>query len=343
MRKYFYWLIVIVLIGFLFSGCSGQAEWGSISSGEGSYSLNIMWPESPAAAGRYIPPSAQTITVSITGTGLASAVSSSVTRAGTATSTTITFNNLPAGAKVALVKAFDSGSKLLVQRKDSFVIYNGHTSTSSNIPLGIAVKISGTAVVFEPTSIEMTESLSVPFQNWTGLNLTVTGLGANIYLPGAYQTGSGQWIYSEGETVISDDTTAGVQGFPGAICVFTMESGPAWGEVVAVTTGVPSVSAWYDFDVSPDGKAACCLMTHSPYTIYGIAYNGTTWRNPEVIDGPSTDAWNPNVNWTYSGHFKCTFEDRANPTKVMESRLTNSVWSGPYTCLLYTSPSPRDS
>jgi len=211
-------IIALYFTGIVFSGCSSVSLFNKVdSTGVGSYVLSVSWP-GVAGGGkdgsRYIPEDAQTIYVSITGVGInpTEPVTTSIIRPQTALTSTITFSNLPAGAKVALIKALDLSSNVLVQRKESFIIYNGRTSISENIPLGIAIKMSGTNIVFEPSIITVTPGTNLPFQNWTTSSVTITGINANLPLSAAHQDAAQRWFFNEGTKNITETTIGGMQG-----------------------------------------------------------------------------------------------------------------------------------
>ena len=77
------------------------------------------------------------ITIEITGQGLESALTTSIVRP----ASSVSLDDVPAGHKVALIRCYDDSSNLLVQRKDSFVIADGQTTDSGEIPLGIALTV----------------------------------------------------------------------------------------------------------------------------------------------------------------------------------------------------------
>jgi len=197
-----------------YSGCSGEAV--RRADEIGSYSLSVKWPDKfgkiRGRTARLIPSAATLIEVRITGTGLTEPIVTSVIRPESETTSTITIDNIPAGNKIALIKALDASSNLLAQRKESFIVHNLQTTTSTDVPLGIAIVTSGTSVVFEPTSIVVPSGADLPFQNWSSLDVTITGAGAEMALLGAHTDGAGKWIFSAQERNVTSGFTAAIAG-----------------------------------------------------------------------------------------------------------------------------------
>ena len=225
-KKVFVWTIglcFLILLAFIFAGCSGNTDISGTRAGTGAFFMKVSWPDSinkndPALhlnhSGRFIPQGAQTIFISITGFGIAPGLP--ITSSISYPQTSVLIENIPAGAKVATIQAL-SGTTVLSQRKESFIISNGKTEQAGNIALGVAVKQSGTNIIFEPSYIEVTSGADIPFQNWTTSEITITGVGADLPLSGAYQDGSGAWVFSSGARTITETINAGIQG-KNAIC-----------------------------------------------------------------------------------------------------------------------------
>ena len=219
--KGFVWTIglcFLVFLTFIFAGCSGNTDIGGARAGTGAFSMKVNWPDrinknDPALhlnpSGRFIPQGAQTIFISITGFGIAPGLP--ITSSISYPQTSVLIENIPAGAKVATIQAL-SGTTVLSQRKKSFIISNGKTEQAGNIALGVAVKQSGTNIIFEPSYIEVTTGADIPFQNWTTSEITITGVGTYLPLSGAYQDGGGAWVFSSGARTITETINAGIQG-----------------------------------------------------------------------------------------------------------------------------------
>ena len=244
----------------LITGCSGRAG-GQEKPDDygGTYKLRIIWPDKLPES-RVIPSQTASISVTVTGFGLSSPVLTSVSRAGTASSVSIVIQNLPAGHKVALIKALDAYSNLLAQRKDSFVIYNAGTQDSGNVPLGVVITGNETNPVFEPSDIYVPMNSEVYFQNWiSGADITVLSPAGNMTLSGAAQDITEKWIYSDDSKIFTRDATITIQGKT-SLCNLIAEIGhytfvTKWG---SSGTSNSQFSWAYLAGVDKDGNIGVC-------------------------------------------------------------------------------------
>lgn len=224
MKHIIYFLLVVILLivfcSSVFTGCSGQSYNSARVDNGGAYLLRVNWPggETGRAGARLIPDTSSSIFVSITGVGLSLPLTTLVARSQSQSSAEIVFENIPAGNKVATIKTLDASSKVTAQRKESFVIYNNQTETSTDVPLGIAITGTATSPTFEPSSINTVYGRRLYFQNWTGANLTckvlIDGQNQDVYLPGASQDPAGKWVFQDGNVTPLETTSFELQEYP---------------------------------------------------------------------------------------------------------------------------------
>ena len=222
----------LVFSVFLFAGCSGGADVGSSGlTGAGAFAMRVDWPDrtknnEPAwyanPGGRFIPAGAQTIFISITGFGITPGLP--ITSSISYPQSSVLIENIPAGAKVATIQAL-SGTTVLSQRKESFIISNGKTEQGGNVALGIAIKLSGTNIVFEPTFVEVTAGAEIPFQNWTSASVTVTGEGINFVLNASSVDAFGKINFDDESIQPATALSLGIQGYPAAGCTLNLPGG----------------------------------------------------------------------------------------------------------------------
>jgi len=221
-------LCFLIFSAFIFVGCSGGAYIGDVRTSAGAFAMRINWPDrmsnnEPAwysnSRERFIPTGAQTIFISITGFGITPGLP--ITSSISYPQSSVLIENIPAGAKVATIQAL-SGTTVLSQRKESFVISNGKTEQAGNVALGIAVKQSGTDIFFEPTSLEVTAGADIPFQNWTSTSVTVTGEGINFALNAFSVDASGKITFNEDSIQPTTALSVGIQGYPAATCALNL-------------------------------------------------------------------------------------------------------------------------
>ncbi len=175
---------VFIIASLTFIGCSG----GKFTEGAdvgGAFSMKVQWPQGARALqkdedgiARFISSDTETIYIEISGEGLQDSVITTFDKE----QNEITVNDLPIGAKTALIQALDESSNILSQRKESFLIEAGKTHDSGNIALGIVIKKNGTDLAFEPSAIDFTKTAAgtvVPFQNWTDEEVMVAVTGAD--------------------------------------------------------------------------------------------------------------------------------------------------------------------
>lgn len=212
-------LFCLVFWAFMYAGCSGGANvGGSGYEGAGAFAMRVNWPDginnkepayNASPGGRFIPDDTQTIFVSITGFGIAPGLP--ITSSISYPQSSVLIENIPAGPKVALIRALDGNSKVLSQRKESFIIRNGQTEQGGNISLGVAIRLEqGTGnVIFEPSSLAVPGSADISFQNWTSSAVTITGFGSggNLSLSGAFTDGTGKWTFDEEERNVSSGSS----------------------------------------------------------------------------------------------------------------------------------------
>ena len=232
--KGFVWTIglcFLVLLAFMFAGCSGNTDIGGARAGTGAFSMKVNWPDrvnknDPALhlnpGGRFIPQGAQTIFISITGFGIAPGLP--ITSSISYPQTSVLIENIPAGAKVATIQAL-SGTTVLSQRKESFIISNGKTEQAGNIALGVAVKQSGTNIIFEPSYIEVTSGSNIPFQNWTSTSVTVTGEGINFALNAFSVDALGKITFDKNSVQPEATVSMKIQGYPSSVCTLYLPVG----------------------------------------------------------------------------------------------------------------------
>lgn len=189
--------IVLLVALFIFSGCSGGFNAGDdLTGGAGYFRLKIDWPGTAGGDGvRAIPDNFSVISVEVTGLGITSPRTELVSYP----EKELIINNLPAGNKVATIKALDSSSSLLSQRKVSFVVYNGTTTDAGDVTLGVAITGTSTNAVFEPSILNIPMNCNVYFQNWLDFSVTVIGMGDNFTLDGAYPDFTGFMVF-DGES-----------------------------------------------------------------------------------------------------------------------------------------------
>jgi len=231
-------LCFLLFLVLLFASCSGGANICGARTGTGAFTMKVNWPDrinnnEPAwyanPDGRFIPEGAQTIFISITGFGIAPGLP--ITSSISYPQSSILIENIPAGAKVATIQAL-SGTTVLSQRKESFIISNGKTEQAGNIALGVIIKQSGTDIIFEPTSLEVTAGAHIPFQNWTNSLVTVTGIGINFTLNAFSVDSYGKITFDEDSIQPTTTVSVGIQGHPAAGCTLNLP-----GDVKAIASG----------------------------------------------------------------------------------------------------------
>lgn len=237
----------------------------------GSFRLHINWPtlhasQDEAGKPRIIPAGTEKMQISVEGLELTTPRVVNIDHL----TSSVTIDNLPTGPKVATVVAQNASGNVMAQRKQSFVILAGQTIESS-VPLGIAIKKTGSNFVLEPSSITVQNNDVLYFQNWTTSAATISGLGSNINLNAATVDSDGKWTYREETRTATDDYTATVTG--GATCSITTQF--YWtqmGSTITVNSYLPRLK----------------LNNNIPYLFYPIdtpvyanlsKYNGSDWEN----------------------------------------------------------------
>lgn len=118
----------------IFGGCSGGG--GSLAGNPevGSYSLKINWPGTTGAndvGDKIIPEGSQNIVIEITGEDIDQPVVTTLIYP----ETEMFIEDLPAGVNLAEIKAYDSSSNIMAQRREIFEIESGKTTDSGNLYL----------------------------------------------------------------------------------------------------------------------------------------------------------------------------------------------------------------
>lgn len=266
--------ILLLLSAFIICGCSGGSGGGTSggSSGPrsgsggaqtGNLKFNFTWPAQKSGAGdsKYISLSTNSLSISITGEGLTSAVTSTVTYG----SNSVTIENLPVGGKTVTITALDSLGNVLSAGQQSFVIQGGMTVTTP-VNLGVLITDDG----FNPSTINVTQYTWIFFYN-TGTryhqlinsslfptdsiapggsrSYTVSAIGSYVYYLDSSTSGiSGTIVVTQyaGPSISSFSPSSGA--LPGAaLILYGTNFGASQGTgTVTIAGQTASITSWSD-------------------------------------------------------------------------------------------------
>ena len=267
---------IFMTIGFIAAGCFGGFSGSTASSGTGAFSMSVAWPNHGQ---KLIPANSNSISVSISGSGIP--VNSPIITSISSGETTLTINNIPVGSKTAEIMALDASSNVTAVRMQSFTIITDHTTTTNNIPLGIAITGTTNNPVFEPSSINVNAGDVLYVQNWLSSDETVTGLGSNTSLPGIATDSNGFMTFSEMSGSVKRNLNLGINNssnLAGIICkpVYDINDPHQW-----LPVGTPNVSVNNFMGMALDGN-------NTPYIAFSdlnnsnlisvMNFNGTSWQ-----------------------------------------------------------------
>ena len=308
MKKNIYSLLSLIIITVIFTGCSGSFLPPESKTAMGQYKLTIAWPDKDKDvnkdSSRFFPSSADRIEVSISGVGLTEAITTGAIRPQTASAVILTVMGLPAGAKVAHIKAFDASSTLLVQRKESFIIESGKITSSGDVPLGVAIKLSGTSVVFEPSSLTADYGNAVPFQNWTNKDIELLGYGPLVSLPKSTQDAEGKWTYSSVIRTIDGTSELNIVGYLAPKCTVTMRE--KW--VIDTVDSSANVGQYSSIAVDKLGYPAISYYNVTNGDLKVARFNGTSWTLATIDSADDVGEWT-SIKFSPEGNIGISYKD----------------------------------
>jgi len=245
MKKIFIAVLVILVSAiFLFNlaGCSGSAfNGGAAQANSGHGSSGAVAFKFSQNAGKYIPSSTSSFYISITGEGLSSATTQTVAYS----TSTVTFDGLPLGSKIAEITALDALGVTLSKGRVSFVIEAGKT-TSASVSLGLVFTDSA----FSPSAITISPGTTLYFYN--GGNNSHNLTGSSIFNGTSIASGS-SWSVTFSSTgtytCYLDSTDSGISA---TIAVSSAPSAPSNLTATAVASSGVNLT-WTDTSTNETG------------------------------------------------------------------------------------------